>query len=416
MPRTEPQGATGARQTLLPLFAVVAVDAIGAGILLPLLPLYARDFGASPVMIGLLLACFSLCQFVSAPILGIASDRLGRKRLLVVSQIGTCASFLLLGAAHSLLILFAARILDGLTSGNIAIAAAYASDNSDAGARREAIGVVSAAMGVGTMIGPALGGMLAPFGTSVPFIAAAGISLASIVASVTLLPPDRRHEAREDVLAAEGIAVPPNRLLSQLRALAASPGVKQLLVLLSIFYLAFGLFTSQLALVLNARFQWHGEPFGPVQIGVVLTAASIVTIAVQLTLMRSLAALVGDLPLTAVAFALLASGFIMIGSGHSLPALATAVLAVALGAALIRPALMSALSLAVPSHSQGAAMGITQALGSLINIAAPVAGGLMIQTHRFAIWGGTMGLLAFGGAAATILISAGRKYVQSVRQ
>ncbi len=224
MPRTEPQGATGARQTLLPLFAVVAVDAIGAGILLPLLPLYARDFGASPVMIGLLLACFSLCQFVSAPILGIASDKLGRKRLLVVSQIGTCASFLLLGAAHSLLILFAARILDGLTSGNIAIAAAYASDNSDAGARREAIGVVSAAMGVGTMIGPALGGMLAPFGTSVPFIAAAGISLASIVASVTLLPPDRRHEAREDVLAAEGIAVPPNRLLSQLRALAASPG------------------------------------------------------------------------------------------------------------------------------------------------------------------------------------------------
>ena len=158
MPQTQPLANSASWRLLLPLFAVDAIDAAGAGILLSLLPLYARHFGASPVVIGLLLASFSLCQFLSAPVLGIAPDRLGRKRLLVVSQIGTCLSFLLLPSAHSLFALFAARMLDGLTSGNIAIAAAYASDESEAHLRRQAIGVVSASRGVGTLHGPALGG------------------------------------------------------------------------------------------------------------------------------------------------------------------------------------------------------------------------------------------------------------------
>lgn len=404
MPRTQPLAKSASWRLLLPLFAVVAIDAAGAGILLPLLPLYARHFGASPVVIGLLLASFSLCQFLSAPVLGIASDRLGRKRLLVVSQVGTCLSFLLLASAHSLFVLLAARILDGLTSGNIAIAVAYASDESEAHLRRQAIGVVSAGMGVGTLVGPALGGALLSLGESLPFLVAAGISLASIAASIAFLPRDRQRRGLD---AGPAETVPPGKLLPKLRDLAFVHGVTGLLAILSIFYLAFGLFTSQLALVLNARFQWNGAPLGPAEIGYVLSAASVVSILVQLTLIRPLGSLIGDRKLAAFALLVLAAGFIPIGSGHGIGALAAGIFAVAVGAAFARPALVSALSLVVPSSAQGAAMGISQALGSLINVGAPIIGGFLIQAHKYALWGTSMSLLALAGAAGALLLSAG---------
>ena len=404
MPQTQPFAGSARWRFLLPLFTVVAIDAAGAGILLPLLPLYARGFGASPLVIGLLLGSFSLCQFLSAAVLGIASDRLGRKRLLVASQIGTCLSFLLLASAGSLFMLFAARMLDGLTSGNIAIAAAYASDESEAHMRRQAIGVVSAGMGVGTLVGPALGGALLSLGASVPFLVAAGISLASIAASIAFLPRDGQ---RRGLNGSPAEMVPPGKLLPKFRDLASIRGVTGLLAILSIFYLAFGLFTSQLALVLNARFQWDGAPFGPVEIGFVLSAASVVSILVQLTLIRPLGSLVGDRKLAALALLILAAGLLPIGAGRGNAALGTGIVAVAVGAAFARPALLSALSLVVPPGAQGAAMGIGQALGSLINVAAPIVGGLLIQAHQYALWSASMSLLALAGAAGALLLSAG---------
>lgn len=158
---TDAQRPTETRTVLLPIFAVVVVDTASAGLILPLLPFYAQEFGATPLMIGLLIASFAICELFAGPILGKASDRYGRKRLLLISQIGTCASFLILASAHSLPVVFVGRIVDGLSAGNVAIAIAYVSDRSEPGKRRQAIGVVSAAMGLGTMIGPALGGILA---------------------------------------------------------------------------------------------------------------------------------------------------------------------------------------------------------------------------------------------------------------
>ena len=186
------QGETNIKG-LLPIFAIVAVDNASAGLILPLLPFYARDFGATPLTIGFLFASFAICELFAGLILRNASDRFGRKRLLLVSQIGTCASFLLLAGAPNLVVVFAARILGGMSAGNVAIAIAYVSDRSEARTHRQAIGCVSAAMGLGAMVGPALGGALAPIRLAAPFSVAAAVSFASIVATCILLPKENRH-------------------------------------------------------------------------------------------------------------------------------------------------------------------------------------------------------------------------------
>ncbi|MEI4483215.1 MULTISPECIES: MFS transporter [unclassified Phyllobacterium] len=414
---------------LLPIFAIVVVDTAGAGLILPLLPFYARDFGATPLTIGFLFASFAICEFFAGPILGNASDRLGRKRLLLVSQIGTCASFLLLALAPNLFVVFAARILGGLSAGNIAIAIAFVADRSEAGTRRQAMGFVSGAMGLGTMVGPALGGALAPVGLAVPFYVAAAFSLASIVATFILLPADNRarfgtrlcsrvfrtgQQARiqsrrdEQVAYDSATAVVPfslKRFLREIADLIALPNVKGLLTALAILYLAFSLFSSQLALVLYARYQWDAEPFGPAEIGFLFTAAGATNIVIQVVVMRAIRTTFHERTLAAASFALLAVGFGLIGFGNTISGLAVGVVTVASGLGLARPTLIAALTLIVPVGSQGVAMGMAQSLASLINIVGPIAGGLLIQQQNFIGWAVIMCTLALTGFAAVGLLS-----------
>lgn len=414
---------------ILPIFAIVVVDTAGAGLILPLLPFYARDFGATPLTIGFLFASFAICEFLAGPILGNASDRLGRKRLLLVSQIGTCASFLLLAVAPNLFVVFVARILGGLSAGNIAIAIAFVADRSEAGARRQAIGLVSAAMGVGTMVGPALGGALASVGLAVPFSVAAAFSLASIVATFILLPADdrarfedrlcsrifrtgqrARYQSHSDdqVLYDSATAMAPfslKRFLGEIADLIALPKVKELLIGLAILYLAFSLFSSQLALVLHARYQWGGEPFGPTQIGLLFATAGATNILLQVVVMRVIKTIFQERTLAAASFALLAVGFALIGFGDTILGLAVGVLMVASGLGLARPTLVAALTLIVPASSQGVAMGMAQSLASLINIIGPIVGGLLIQQQNFIGWTVILCALGLTGFAAVGLLS-----------
>ena len=414
-------------QSLLPNFAIVVVDTASAGLSLPLLPFYAQDFGATPLTIGFLFASFAVCEFLAGPILGNASDRLGRKRLLLVSQIGTCASFLLLAAASDLFVVFLARILGGLSAGNVAIAIAYVADRTEANNRRRAIGFVSAAMGLGTMVGPALGGALAPIGLAIPFLVAAGLSLASILATSILLPSDdpvwsctrfwvfrngkrrtnqRRcgKEARDDnAIGAASFSL--EKFCREIADLIALPNAKPLLTALAILYLAFSVFASQLALVLQARYQWGGEPFGPTEIGLLFTAAGATNILIQVVVVRAIRTTFHERTLAAASFALLAVGFALIGFGDTIPGLALGVFTAASGLALARPTLVAALTLVVPAGSHGVAMGMAQSLASLINIIGPIAGGLLIKQQNYIGWALVLVALALTGLAAVGLLS-----------
>ncbi|MGY3693286.1 MFS family permease [Bradyrhizobium sp. USDA 3240] len=145
---------------LVPTFIVVAVDATGLGIILPLLPFYSQRLGATPFVIGALISVYALCQLIAGPIVGVLSDRYGRRKVLVVSQVGTCVGFVLLAIAGNLTLVFLARIIDGLTSGNISVAHAYAAEHSPPQARKPALGMTSGAIGTGLLVGPALSGLL----------------------------------------------------------------------------------------------------------------------------------------------------------------------------------------------------------------------------------------------------------------
>jgi len=169
------------------LVFVCVINSMGFGIIVPVLYPYGKQFGLTGETLGVLIASFSIAQFFATPVLGSLSDKWGRKPLLVISLAGTCISFLLFAEARSILMLFAARILDGLTGGNISVAQAMISDTSTPQNRAKKFGILGSAFGFGFVIGPAIGGLLNEIGKQAPFFFAAGIALIGTLCALFLL-------------------------------------------------------------------------------------------------------------------------------------------------------------------------------------------------------------------------------------
>src|SRR5246127_518210 len=178
---------------LLPIFLIVLVDVMGLTIILPLLPFYAESFGATPTIVGLIISTYAFCQLIAGPPLGHLSDRVGRRPVLLVSQMGTFAGFLILAGAQALWMVFLARIIDGLTAGNLTVAQAYISDVTEPENRAKSFGIIGIAFGLGFLIGPAISGYLAQFSNTYPILLAAGLSFTSIMCTYFLLPSVVRH-------------------------------------------------------------------------------------------------------------------------------------------------------------------------------------------------------------------------------
>ena len=159
---------------------------------------YGKKFGVTGEILGILTASFSIAQFFATPVLGSLSDKWGRKPILVISLAGTCVSFLLFAEARSLIMLFAARILDGLTGGNVSVAQAMVSDTATPEDRAKKFGILSSAFGFGFVIGPAIGGLLNKFGSQVPFFFAAGISLLGTLCAAFILKETNQKDDNKD--------------------------------------------------------------------------------------------------------------------------------------------------------------------------------------------------------------------------
>jgi DHA1 family tetracycline resistance protein-like MFS transporter len=231
---------------VFPLFVIVLIDLLGLTIIIPLLPLYAASFGADPFTIGLINTVYPLMTFVAAPILGGLSDRIGRKPVLVGSQIGTFAGFILLAVANSLPLLLLSRMIDGVSGGNIVAAQAAISDLTTPKTRSAGLGLIGAAFGLGFTLGPAIAGIsLALTGNNyhVPALIAAGFSLVSILLSVFWLKETHQPGTTHEKNAAQSVP-----MLSRVARAFANPATGILLVLIFCQQLIFGGYENLLAL------------------------------------------------------------------------------------------------------------------------------------------------------------------------
>src|SRR2546425_5826814 len=228
---------------LLIIFLTIFVNLIGFGIIIPLLPFYAETFGASPLVVGLLFGVFSLCQLVAAPALGDLSDRYGRRPVLVFSLAGTVVSFVMLALAQSITMLFLARIVDGLSGGNISTARAYVADITEPRNRARAYGLIGAAFGLGFIFGPALSGVLAKISYTAPIWAAAALTLVATVMAWVWLP-ETVHRAQA------GTGNP----FGYLPALVRRPTLRRVLAIDFVYWFAFAIFQTTFALFAERRF------------------------------------------------------------------------------------------------------------------------------------------------------------------
>jgi MFS family permease len=382
---------------LLPIFLIVLVDILGMTIILPLLPFYAEHLGATPTVVGLLVSSFAFCQLIAGPILGKMSDAMGRKPLLIVSQAGTFVGFLILAASNTLWMVFLSRIIDGFTAGNLSLAQAYIADVTTPENRAKSFGVIGIAFGIGFLIGPGVSGYLSQFGYAYPILAAAGLSLTSIICTATLLPKVEPH--------ADDVGGPGGKRLGILdwKAYGAyfeRPGLGALLWQFFFFAISFSFSVSGFALFAQRRFSWQGKPFGAREVGYVFTYIGFMGVIIQGGLIGKLVKKFGEKTLVWVGFFISSTSSVWLAFVDSIPMLVANSTYGAWGNGVVRPALTALISRKAGRREQGVVLGLTQSLTSISSIVSPVVAGAMIERNMLVGWCLVIAVVAGCGAVA----------------
>ena len=369
------------KSPLLPIFLIVSIDVLGLTIILPLLPFYAEKMGATPAVVGLLVSTYALCQLIAGPILGRMSDHMGRRPLLLVSQLGTFAGFLLLAYSKVLWLVFLSRVIDGLTAGNLSLAQAYISDVTKPEERAKSFALIGIAFGMGFLIGPAISGFLAQFSYQYPIFAAAALSAGSILSTYFLLPATPP--------AAADSATPRKFTLLDWGNYARylrEPGLAPLLWQFFAFAFTFSLFMTGFPLFAERRFEWHGHPFGPKEVGYVYAYLGVLGVILQGGLMGRLVKVFGEMKLVRAGFFFAMAGLAALGFTHGIPLLLVVAAAASIGTGVNRPALTSLITQKAGRSEQGVVLGLTQSLNSISAICAPAVAGFLIDHSLLAIW------------------------------
>ncbi len=363
------------RSPLVVIFTTVFIDLVGFGIVMPVLPFYAESsqFHASPRMIGLLIASYSVMQLIFSPVLGRLSDKHGRRPVLLYSIIGTGIGFLVLGFANTLWMLFLGRILDGISGGNISTAQAYMADITTKEDRAKGMGLLGAAFGLGFIFGPAIGGILSRWGVHVPFLFAAALAFANAILLYFTLPETVTAEHPARVSAAGGRGFGP--LVDALK----EPRLAFVITIYFLFIVAFSIMTTAFALYTMFRFG-----YGAHHNGYLFAYVGLIAVVIQGVLIGRLVKRFGEMPLVIVgALSFAASLFAVPFVGPSfggLPALLIGGGIFSLGNSLSGPALTSLASKLAPPDRQGTVLGVTQSAGSLGRAIGPALAALLIHS------------------------------------
>ena len=381
-PRTTPSSPdippTGALATVL---LIVFVDLMGFGIILPQLPFYAIHFHASPFAVGMLFSVYSACQFAAAPILGVLSDRVGRKPVLAFSQLGSAAGYALLGVTTQLHfdnvtvalgLVYLARVIDGVTGGNISTAQAYISDVTTPATRARGMGLFGAMFGIGFAVGPVLGLIGNDTDRAAwPAYLAALLSLAAAALSWWRLP-----ESRAAGPVSDEVWLHPARLLPLFRR----PTLGPLLLLTFATMAAFTMLEGTIGLFLHDRFTRHsdGQPYGMRELSWYFAYIGVIITIVQGGVVSRAIKRVGEWPVGIAGSAAVAAAmilYVLVGYHPALPLLLVAGAVNAVGRSLQGPPISSLISKVSDRGEQGTVFGVYHGLGSLARVVGPAVAG-----------------------------------------
>lgn len=380
---------------LFSIILVVFIDLLGFSLILPLLPYYAETFNASQTTTGILIASYALMQLIGAPILGRLSDRFGRRPVLLASVFGTFLGFLLLGFANSLWILFAGRILDGITGGNLSVAQAYISDVTDEKSRSKGLGMIGAAFGLGFIIGPAAGGLLSQWGGyALPAFVAASISFINLILIYAWLPESLTEEKRNQMTEKK-----PAATLSALIAAFQRPFTGSILTVRLFFGLAFVIFQTIFSLYAIAKFNFTVR-----DTGFVLTYVGVLSVLMQGFLVGRLTSQYREDILILASVVIM--GFSLLGWAFAPSVFWVYVVMTptALSGGLLNTLLSSTLTKAVAPQEIGGILGLSAAVESSTRIVAPILGGFLLQ--QFGAWSpGVFGAVIMAGVSIFVFIT-----------
>ena len=347
---------------LLNVGLIVLIDMLGFALIVPLLAFFADSFGATPFETGLLVAAYAAMQMISAPVLGRISDRFGRRPVFLISIFGTIVGFLILGFANALWMLFASRVLSGLTAGNISVAQAYIADITDEKNRARGMGLFGAAFGIGFILGPALGGILSQFGFDVPSFVSAGLAFINFLAVYFWLPESLTVERRAELQAQERSDISFGALLDALRR----PLVGPLLWIRFGFSIAFNAFQTVFSLYVLYKFG-----LGAQQAGYILAYIGVVLVIMQGGAIGPLSERFKESNLLVVFLGFALIGMIGWAVVPSVGWLLVAMLPMSIGAGSFTALINSAISKSVSADEIGGMLGFSSGMESATRVVMP---------------------------------------------
>lgn len=355
---------------LIILFFTMVVVMLGFGIIIPIIPFYVEEYGASGTELGMLMATFSFMQFLFAPLWGGLSDRFGRKGILVIGAFGNALSHLIFGLSTGLPMMFLSRALAGiLSSATIPTALAYISDSTDENKRGGGMGLIGAAMGVGMVLGPGLGGILGKGNLSLPFFLASGLSMLALLLILVILPESLPPEARGK----DNSPIRGPQVAQMWKALFGPLGIMLALSFLINFALAnfegiFGLFSASM------------YDYGPEQVGSVLTVVGLVSAVIQGIITGPAIRRLGEEMVIKLSLLSSAIGFLLMLAARSDTLVFLTVGYFVMSNAMLRPSLASLISKR-SSHGFGQSLGLSAGYESLGRVVGPLYAGFMLDIN-----------------------------------
>jgi DHA1 family tetracycline resistance protein-like MFS transporter len=351
------------------IFLISFTEVLGFSMVLPLIPYLGKELGLTLSQIGLIISVFSFCQLFASPITGKLSDHFGRKPLFILSQISTFVGFVFLGFATTVVLLIAARLIDGLLGSNMTVSQAYISDITEPKHRTRVYSYSSGVFGAGLIFGPFIGGILSTINYSVPMFFAAVITLVSIVLVILFLPETIPKKTEKISLSINDV-IP----VDNVKHFVRSQHIRSRLLMFFIYTMAFFLFISNLSLLGIAQFHITAE-----QVSFYMVWIGLIRVSVQTVLISRILRLFGENHVLLIGvFSMIISMVTLVFSTEYLFVFVPLVF-LAFGTGVGRPILTSRLTNSVTQKETGAILGVNNALTSVAQIIAPIFGGFIIE-------------------------------------